>query len=66
MLLPHMKDPEFWKPVIASLAITPLMWFFAFISAGFGHGSLLGAKVLFPYAFLTSLLTESLPGALIG
>jgi hypothetical protein len=60
-----MKEPEFWKPVIAATAVTPVFWLIALASGGAGHGDFLGARVLFPYVFLTSLLPESAPGGWI-
>ena len=61
MLPLYMKKLEFWKPVIAATALTPVFWLIALASGGAGYGDFLGARVLFPYVFLTSLLPQSAP-----
>jgi hypothetical protein len=59
MLLLEMKTLEFWKPVIASVAMTPVLLLFAVMSIGpEGTGGLLAAKVLFPYTLLSEMLPD--------
>ncbi len=36
--------------LISFMLFTPIAWFFAFISAGFGHGDYVVAGMLFPYS----------------
>lgn len=51
-----MRSVEFWKPFIISIIVMPLAFLFAYISAGFGHGTYWGVKLFFPYSFATSFL----------
>lgn len=55
-----MKNVEFWKPIIISLAFTPPALIVGLISAGAGHGDYLVAKILFPYTMLSTALYDSI------
>jgi hypothetical protein len=46
------RSSGFWKPVIASIIVTPIALFLGLASAGAGHGDYILATFLFPYAIL--------------
>jgi hypothetical protein len=57
-----MRGSGFWKPVIASLIVTPIALILGLGSAGGGHGDYILATYLFPFAvLLISLLGGKLP-----
>ena len=60
-----MKHPEFWKPVIASLVVTPVCLFLGLVSAGMGHGDYVLARILLPYAMLSAVLFKGIVAPLI-
>lgn len=60
-----MREPEFWKPVIASLLATPVCLFLGLVSGGVGHGDYVLARILFPYTMLAALLFEEIAAPLI-
>ena len=55
-----MKNREFWMPVIASLAATPVFLILGLGSAGAGHGDYVLARILFPYTILSALFIDSI------
>jgi hypothetical protein len=60
-----MKALGFWKPVIVSLAVTPVALLLGIASAGAGHGNYFWAKILFPYTMLSTFLFESITAPFI-
>jgi len=60
-----MTIPAFWKPMIASLVLTPVALFLAVVSGGAGHGDYLWARILFPYTMLSTLRVGSITGPFI-
>ena len=46
---------KFWKPLLLCLAISPVLLFIGFMSAGCGHGNYILARILFPYAGITGV-----------
>src|SRR5688500_60773 len=60
-----MRNPEFWRPVIVSLAATPVCLFLGLVSAGVGHGDYVLARILFPYTMLSAFLFEEIGAPLI-
>jgi hypothetical protein len=54
------KDIRFWAPIIYSIPVTIVCFFFGAASAGVGHGSGLPFAVLFPYWFALLEIGEAL------
>ena len=55
-----MKTFRFWKPVLISLLATPFFLFLGIASAGSGDGSYFLAKILFPFAMLSTVVSGSI------
>ena len=49
---------QFWRPVLLSLAMTPILIILAFLSGGVGHGNYGMVTVLFPYAAMSALVLD--------
>jgi|GEM_PF-703840 len=61
-----MSSPRFWGFTLAGLVLTPpCLALVVFLAAG-GHGSYLPAKLLFPAAMLSTLLTNHISYVGIG
>jgi hypothetical protein len=61
-----MRRSGFWKPVIASLIVTPVALFLGLASSGAGHGDYILATFLFPYAvLLISAVSGEAPAFLV-
>ena len=56
---------EFWMPVIALLAGTPICLFLGMASSGMGHGDYFLAKLLFPFTMILAGLSGSITSPLI-
>jgi hypothetical protein len=54
-----MKTSRFWKPIIISLAATPICLYISVVSTGGGHSFFL-PKILFPYAMLSISFFKSI------
>jgi hypothetical protein len=51
---------KFWLPVGLSIAVTPVCLLLAVGSGGAGHGDYFLAKVLFPFAILSTRIFDSI------
>lgn len=55
-----MSVPRTWLPFVVGLIATPLCLLLAVGSAGAGHGDYFWAKVIYPYAMLSTLVFKSI------
>ena len=55
-----MKTKKFWTPIIASLAVTPVVLILSIGSAGVGHGDYFWAMIFFPYTMPSALVFDEI------
>jgi hypothetical protein len=53
---------KFGKPFLVTLALSPFLNLLGIYSAGFGHGTYIWARILFPYSMIVSYIGISLDG----
>ena len=52
--------------LIIAIMLTPLMVAIAYLSAGFGHGNYIWAKILFPYTMIFAMIIGEISKYLIA